>query len=124
MCVNRDEIDVKQVENQIKNLWDLLDKNMTIIDKLGVMYAKIGWHENGKSSSRETDSIETDVLQATEKAEGNSSRCYLRIRRLSTPVRGNKNNLRDKLRGKKTSIACLHAPKVVMFRVLKNLQIL
>ena len=42
---------------------------MTIIDELGVMYAKIAEHENAQISSREADSIEADVLQAIEKAE-------------------------------------------------------
>ena len=42
---------------------------MDIMDELSGMYAKIGEHENKQACSKEADAVETEVLQAIEKAE-------------------------------------------------------
>ena len=68
-CVKKDDIDTQLVEKQVENLWDLLEKNMDIMDELSSMYAKIGEHENKQACSKEADVVETEVLQAIEKAE-------------------------------------------------------
>ena len=69
LCVKKDDIDIQLVEKQVKNLWDLLEKNIDIMDELNSMYAKIGEHENKQACSKEADVVETEVLQAIEKAE-------------------------------------------------------
>ena len=39
------------------------------MDEVSSMYAKIGEHENKQACSKETGAVETEVLQAIEKAE-------------------------------------------------------
>ena len=37
LCVKKDGIDIQLVEKQVENLWDLLEKNMDIMDELSGM---------------------------------------------------------------------------------------
>ena len=67
--LKRDDIHIQLVKKQVENLWDLLEKNMDIMDELSGMYAKIGEHENNQACSKEAEAVETEVLQAIEKAE-------------------------------------------------------
>ncbi len=68
MC-KKDEIDIQLVETQVASLWDLLEKNMDIIDELSVMYAcKIGEHENRQACLKEADAVAV-LMQAIKKAE-------------------------------------------------------
>jgi ABC-type transporter Mla MlaB component len=69
LCVKKDEIDIQLVEKQVASLWNLLEKNMDIMDELSVMYAKVGEHENRQACLKEADAVEAEVMQAIEKAE-------------------------------------------------------
>ena len=51
-----------------------IEKNMELMDELSGMYAKIGEHENKQACSMEADAVESEVLQAIEKAK-----CLLRM---------------------------------------------